>query len=131
MPVANSDELVVIGGCLHLFAWWIFILLAPPHTLKAMKADGYKTFDKWWDESYDEEENHVLRLKKIVEIIDWIDGLSYKVLLKMYKEMEAVLNFNFQIAVDNTQTGAISKSDNNFTHVSWQSEWSKKNFNNE
>lgn len=108
-----------------------FILLAPPHTLKCMREAGYKTFDKWWDESYDEEENHVLRFKKIVEIIDWIDGLSYKVLFKMHKDMEAVLNWNFQVAVDSTQTGAMSKSDNKFTHVSWQSEWADKNFNNE
>jgi hypothetical protein len=108
-----------------------FILLAPPYTLKCMKEAGYKTFDQWWDESYDEEENHMLRFKKIVEIIDWIDGLSYKVLLKMHKEMEAILAYNFQVAIDNTQTGAMSQSDNNFTHVSWQSEWAKKEFNND
>ena len=45
--------------------------------------------------------------------------------------MESILDFNFNVAIDNTQTGALSRSDNNFKHVSWQSEWSDKNFNNE
>jgi len=108
-----------------------FLIVAPPYTLKAMREDGYKTFSKWWDESYDEEENHVLRLKKIVEIIDWIESLSYKELMKMYKEMVPTLYYNFQNAIDNTQTGTMVPADNDIVHMQWQSEWANKEFDND
>lgn len=108
-----------------------FILLAPPYTLKSMREAGYKTFNKWWDESYDEEENHVLRLKKIVEIIDWIETLSYDELFVMYTDMRNTLEYNFRKAIDNTQTGTITESDNSLIHMQWQSEWANTEFNND
>ena len=108
-----------------------FIIVAPPYTLKSMKEAGYQTFSTWWDESYDEEENHVLRLKKIVEIIDWIETLSYDELFEMYKEMIPTLEYNFQNAIDNTQTGTMCPADNDIVHMQWQSEWADKEFNND
>jgi len=41
-----------------------FVLVAPPHTLRYLKEQGFKTFDKFWDESYDKEENHQERIFK-------------------------------------------------------------------
>lgn len=108
-----------------------FILVAPPYTLKAMKEAGYKTFDTWWDESYDEEENHMLRLKKIVEIIDWIETLSYDRLFEIYQDMLPILEYNLRVAVDNTQTGTMTETDNKLIHMQWQSEWANKEFDND
>ena len=107
-----------------------FVLLAPPYTLKCMKEFGYRTFDKWWDESYDNEENHLIRFKKIFEILDWIETLPYEELTKMYHEMENVLEHNFRQAIDNTQTGTMSSAidPDNAVSISWDSEWSKVEF---
>jgi hypothetical protein len=96
-----------------------------------MKEAGYKTFDKWWDESYDEEENHMLRLKKIVDIIDWIETLSYDRLFEIYQDMLPILEYNLRVAVDNTQTGTMTETDNKLIHMQWQSEWANKEFDND
>ncbi len=107
-----------------------FIIVAPPFTLQCMKEAGYRTFDKWWDESYDTETNHLKRFKKIVEIIDWVETKSYEELFEIYQEMFPVLEHNFWNAVDNTQTGTMSGAADpeNAVSVSWDSEWSKEEF---
>ena len=73
-----------------------FILVAPPQTLEYLKQCGVKTFDKWWDESYDQEQNHEKRLVKILELIDYIDSFSIDQLRDMYKEMLPVLKHNYK-----------------------------------
>jgi len=107
-----------------------FIIVAPPYTLQCMKDAGYQTFDKWWDESYDTEENHLIRFKKIVEIIDWIETKSYEELFEMYQEMLPVLEHNLWTAIDNTQTGTMTSAidPDNAVSISWDSEWSKEEF---
>jgi hypothetical protein len=64
-----------------------FILVAPPHTLEYLKTFGFKTFDKWWDESYDKEENHYNRMIKIFNLIDYINSKSINDLQQIYIEM--------------------------------------------
>ena len=71
-----------------------FILVAPPHTLKYIKKLGFKTFDKWWDESYDSEEDHEKRMLMIFKIIDYIDSKSIEDLKIIYKEMLEILEYN-------------------------------------
>lgn len=73
-----------------------FIVAAPPFTLEYIKELGFKTFDNWWDENYDKEENHSKRLSKIYETIDYINSLSIKECRKMYKDMKDVLNHNYR-----------------------------------
>lgn len=74
------------------------ILVAPPYSLEYLKTFGFKTFDRWWDESYDQEENHERRMIKIINIIDYIDSKSLDELTAMYKEMTEVLVHNNHIA---------------------------------
>ena len=74
-----------------------FVLVAPPKTLEYLKQCGVKTFDKWWDESYDQEQNHEKRLVKILELIDYIDSFSIEELRDMYEEMLPVLKHNYKI----------------------------------
>jgi hypothetical protein len=73
------------------------ILVAPPYTLEYLKTFGFKTFDKWWDESYDIEENHYIRIMKIFNVIDYINSKSIQELQKIYAEMKEVLDHNKQI----------------------------------
>jgi hypothetical protein len=71
-----------------------FIMVGAPGTLKMLKEMGFKTFDQWWDESYDEIDNNTDRLAKICEVIDYVNSFSLKELKNMYKDMTAVLVHN-------------------------------------
>jgi len=74
-----------------------FLMFAYPHALKDLKWMGYKSFDKIFDESYDNEENDLKRIKMIVFEL-------YKFCLKTDEERKElidsisdVLEHNFQL----------------------------------
>ena len=71
-----------------------FILVAGPNYLKKLHELGFKTFDKWWDESYDNLPNHFNRLEKVLNIVEDISKYSNSDLLQMYKEMKNILQHN-------------------------------------
>jgi hypothetical protein len=73
------------------------ILVAPPRTLEYLKTFGFKTFDKWWDESYDQEEDHEKRLMKIFDVIDIINRKSLEELKTIYEQMREILDHNVSI----------------------------------
>lgn len=71
-----------------------FILVAGPYYLKKLKELGFKTFDKWWDESYDLEEDYHKRMDKIKFAIHQIGKLSIKECESLYIEMMPILEHN-------------------------------------
>jgi hypothetical protein len=74
-----------------------FIMVGPAGNLKFLKSWGFKTFDKWWDESYDLETNHNERIKKIYELVNFILSLSYDDLHKILEEMIPILEHNYEL----------------------------------
>lgn len=74
-----------------------FVLCAPPHTLKYLKEEGFKTFSDFWDESYDTIENHEQRLFAIFKLIDFINDKSIDELREMYRQMLPILEHNEQL----------------------------------
>jgi len=75
-----------------------FLLVGPPRSLEYLRSLGYRTFSDWWDEDYDEIEDHAERLAKIYEIISWIESLSMTELFEMYKQMIPILEHNLRVA---------------------------------
>jgi hypothetical protein len=73
------------------------IVVAPPRTLEYLKTFGFQTFDKWWDESYDLEEDHEQRLLKIFDVIDYINEKSLQELEIIYNEMAEILEHNISV----------------------------------
>lgn len=71
-----------------------FIMVAPPFTLKYAKDMGWKSFDKWFDESYDNETNHQKRLEKILDLLLHINSLPINDLRSMYNDMTPTLLHN-------------------------------------
>lgn len=71
-----------------------FILAASPFSLKYLKDYGFKTFENYWDESYDTELNHSSRLDKICSIISYIGKKSLDDLTNMKKSMHDILEYN-------------------------------------
>ena len=74
-----------------------FILVAPPKSLEMIKKIGIKTFSDFWDESYDQEENHNKRMKMIFNLIDEINEKSVDELNAIYKQMIPILKHNREI----------------------------------
>jgi hypothetical protein len=89
------------------------VLVAPPLSLKYMREMGFKTFDKWWDESYDTETDHTRRLMKILDLIEHIDSLTDAQCVNMYREMTPTLMHNaenlMKISMDNGMSHRLRK----------------------
>jgi hypothetical protein len=92
-PTANFSEKTLIPLSIGV----PFILVAPPYTLEYVQKLGFKTFSKWWNESYDQIENHTDRMLQIFEIIDFINSKSIDELQTMRTEMQEVLEHNKQV----------------------------------
>lgn len=71
-----------------------FVLVAPPGSLKYLKLLGFKTFDKWWNESYDDEHDHEKRILMIYDIIDYIESKTINELKSIWVEMKDMLYHN-------------------------------------
>jgi hypothetical protein len=74
-----------------------FILVAPPKTLEYVKTFGYRTFDEFWDESYDNEMDHGERMAKIFEVIEYINNKTIDELREIYVQMIPILEHNLKI----------------------------------
>jgi hypothetical protein len=71
-----------------------FVIAGAPGTLRMLKDMGFKTFDRWWDESYDDITNNRDRMVKLCETIDYINGFSIEEMREIYKEMIPILKHN-------------------------------------
>jgi hypothetical protein len=77
-----------------------FIVVSGKHFLKSMKEFGYKTFSKWFDESYDNEESIDVRIKMIVGEIKKICDMTHEQLTSMIIEMIPVLKHNKKVFLE-------------------------------
>ncbi len=71
-----------------------FVLCAAPGTLQMLKDMGFKTFDAYWSEDYDNITSNVDRLARVCEVIDYINSFDLDELQKMYKHMIPILKHN-------------------------------------
>lgn len=71
-----------------------FVLVAAPGNLAYLRSYGFKTFDPWIDESYDNEPNHSRRLLMIADQIDKICQWSDQHYASAQQEIAAVCEFN-------------------------------------
>ena len=90
-PYAHVSEKVLMPVKVHR----PFLLVAPPYSLEYMKELGFKTFDKWFDESYDTETDHVKRMCKIMIEIDKVNDYTYNECRDMLNQMQDILKHNF------------------------------------
>lgn len=79
-----------------------FILLGCAYNLEYLKSYGFKTFDRWFDESYDKITDPVLRLQAVADLLKYICSRSEEELTNMLHDMEEVLEYNY--ALFNSQT---------------------------
>ena len=72
-----------------------FILQGPRHFLKNLKQLGFQTFDRWWDESYDQDSWEYKHIA-ITDLMNTISQWSLDKLQTVYSEMSEVLEINYQ-----------------------------------
>jgi hypothetical protein len=80
-----------------------FILFGNPNSLKKLKEYGFKTFDRWWDESYDSETDLNIRLEKITKVLEEIITWDFDKCFKITNEMEEVLIHNYKKIMNNDE----------------------------
>jgi len=86
-----------------------FVMVAPPKSLANIRSLGFKTFDKFWDESYDNILDLEKRILAIVDIIDWLCQKSLEDIQNICLSMSDVLNYNFQFYVEHFQKNEFQK----------------------
>lgn len=75
-----------------------FIVQGPQYFLRNLKKLGFKTFDQWWDEGYDEDPvDH--RLVEIKKVINNLSTQTTEQLSNMYESMQATLEHNYQLCL--------------------------------
>lgn len=74
-----------------------FILVGCSFNLEYLKSYGFKTFDKWFDESYDCITDPLLRLEAIGKLLKSICTRSNEELEQMLIEMNDVLEHNYNL----------------------------------
>lgn len=73
-----------------------FVVVGPANSLKVLKDLGFKTFNRWWDESYDSEHDHTKRIHKVFDVIDQISEYSNSELVNIRRDMQDILIYNMQ-----------------------------------
>lgn len=95
-----------------------FVVLGEPRTLKTLRDLGYKTFDKWIDESYDNMLDDNKRYDMVLNEVKKLSKLNNQELSEMLYDMLPVLKHNYD--VKNEKTGSLdddffTKIQNHFT----------------
>jgi hypothetical protein len=73
-----------------------FILVAPAHSLEYLRSYGFQTFGSEIDESYDEEEDDLIRIQKVGKLLEDINGLSTKEKQHLWKYTSKIATHNYQ-----------------------------------
>ena len=71
-----------------------FVILGNPKTLSVLKSFGFKTFDTWWDESYDSEIDFLKRGEKLINLVESLCNKTSDEWKTMLEEMEDILHHN-------------------------------------
>ena len=94
-----------------------FFLVAAPGNLAYLKSYGFRTFDRWIDESYDLEPDHYVRIEKITAEIARLCALDTARLKQMHLEMQEVLEYNFIHFYTRFKDLIVDELVDNFEHV--------------
>ena len=73
-----------------------FFLVAAPGNLAYLRSYGFRTFDRWVDESYDLEIDPDQRIIKIIHEVERLCKLSTAELQTIYADMQETLDYNFE-----------------------------------
>jgi hypothetical protein len=70
-----------------------FVIQGPTGFLKNLRALGFRTFDRWWDEGYDEDPPS-WSVREIMKVIDFLATKTQQEMSDMLQDMQDVLDYN-------------------------------------
>lgn len=73
-----------------------FILHSTHGSLEYLRSYGFQTFSSLWDESYDDEINDTLRIKKITDLLMELNSLSQTQKQELFNQAQAICEHNYQ-----------------------------------
>jgi hypothetical protein len=78
-----------------------FVIYGQKGCNKHLKEIGYKTYEEWFDLSFDDEEDNILRYKKLLKSIkntcEYLDSLSLTQQIDWRFKNKEILNHNYKI----------------------------------
>jgi hypothetical protein len=86
-----------------------FIIVGAPGALKAMREFGFKTFDEFWDESYDEIDDPRQRLCEIVEVCRTIGNWTPNQILEFKLKVKPIVEHNYKVLQTNSAIKVVTK----------------------
>jgi hypothetical protein len=78
-----------------------FLVIAAPKYIKNLKRLNFRSFRRWWNEDYDDQQG-LRRIESIQRIIDDLASLPEKQLNDLYKEMQPTLEYNQKLYMETT-----------------------------
>lgn len=87
-----------------------FLVFGQPGTLEYMKGLGYKTFDKWWDESYDYMTFESIRFKMLTTLYKKLTLTSKQELAEIMYQAWPVLEHNYYTYCDYVSSGKSNEN---------------------
>jgi hypothetical protein len=94
-----------------------FILVGATGNLAYLKSYGFKTFDRWIDESYDAEPDPTRRIEMIVTELEKLCNLSMQGLKQMHEEMQEILDHNFNHLYTDFKSKIVDELVDNFENA--------------
>jgi hypothetical protein len=82
-----------------------FILVGAYRSLEYLKKLGYKTFDQFWDESYDQTEDDTERMLKIVNVCVEISKWTIEQKRNFFNASREIVDYNYAIMRDKYPNG--------------------------
>jgi len=73
-----------------------FIMFGARGSLKALRDQGFKTFDNVWDETYDDEPSDTQRFFKVLDLIKEICNWSDEKKLEVSASVKDIVDYNYQ-----------------------------------
>ena len=74
-----------------------FVIFSMPGALQDLKQLGFRTFDQFWSEDYDNILDVQQRLEAVVDVIKTLCNLPSDTWLQMYKDMQPILEHNHHV----------------------------------
>jgi hypothetical protein len=72
-----------------------FVLSATAGSLAYLRSYGFRTFGEFWDESYDEETNDLIRAEKVAAVLKKLDDLSADEKQQLFQDCWHVIEHNW------------------------------------
>lgn len=94
-----------------------FFLVSTPGSLAYLKSYGFRTFDRWIDESYDNEQDHYIRIEKITAELARLCAMDPGALEQMHLEMQETLEYNFTHFYTTFKDLIVDELVDNFEHI--------------